>query len=159
MNEITLNIAPGPKVTSSNERPSFIDPSQINWTPWVMEGTSFKLLAVDERSGGFTMILKVEPGVQSPIHRHTGAIEGIVLDGEFGYCNDRGSVGHYICEHGGAVHAPDTPVGTTMFVVVHGPLVGFEDDGSIAAVIDGKTMYELAEEAGQASHIRADFVG
>lgn len=139
-------------------KPAFFDPKKLEWIPWVMEGTHFKLLAVDVRSGGFTGILKVDPGNDAPPHYHVGNVEGIVLEGEFGYDDDRGSVGHYICEHGGVLHRPDSPKGTVMFVITHGPLVGYNPDGSIAIVLDAKAMLEIARKHGQADHIDANFV-
>jgi len=137
--------------------PAFFDPSKLPWTPWVMDGTYFKLLAVDVRSGGFTMLLKVDPDIESPPHYHIGNVEGIVLEGEFGYGDDRGAAGAYICEHGGVVHQPDSPGGTVMFAIGHGPIVGYNPDGSIAVVVDAKYMMNLAREAGAADHIDANF--
>jgi hypothetical protein len=40
-----------------------------------------------------------------------------------------------------------------MFAVVHGPLVGYNEDGTIAAVIDGRFMYDLAVQNNMADHI------
>lgn len=138
-------------------RPSFMKTSSIEWVPWVMEGTHFKLLAIDERSGGFTMLLKVDPGKDAPPHYHVGSVEGVILEGEFGYDDDRGGVGDYICEHGGVVHQPDSPRGTVMFAVVHGPLAGYNPDGSIAAIVDAKLMLQMAQDAGQAGHLDGAF--
>lgn len=144
------------KVTKST-RPSFMKTDAIKWTPWVIEGTHFKLLAVDVRSGGFTLMLKIDPGNDAPTHFHVGSAEGIILEGGFGYDDDRGGAGDYICEHAGVAHKPDSSNGCVMFGIMHGPLVGYNADGTIAAVVDAKTMYQLAKAAGQAAHIQADF--
>jgi hypothetical protein len=86
-----------------------------------------------------------------------GAVEGVILEGGFAYEDDAGAEGAYICEFGGSVHAPVSPEGCIMFAVLHGPLIGYNEDGSIAAVVDAKMMYELAEAHGVAGHIDASF--
>jgi len=135
----------------------FLDVNKLPWLPWVIEGTHFKLLNVDMKTGGYSMILKVDPGNEAPVHGHVGAVEGLILEGEFGYDDDRGPNMHYVWEPAGAIHQPDSPDGFTMFAVMHGPLLGYNDDGSIAAVVDGKMMYQMALEGGVAEHLVVDF--
>ncbi|MEM9012553.1 MAG: 2,4'-dihydroxyacetophenone dioxygenase family protein [Pseudomonadota bacterium] len=141
---------------TNDDRPSFFEPMSLDWAPWVMEGTHFKLLNVDGKTGGFTLLLKVDPGVVAPTHGHLGMVEGIILEGEFGYDeDDRGGPGAYIMENGGVDHQPDSPGGTTMFAIAYGPLCGYNPDGTVAAIVDAKMMYALAKEAGQlAPHIK-----
>lgn len=134
-------------------RPAFFDTSRLPWTPWVMDGTHFKLLNIDKKTGGFTMLLKVDAGNEAPVHGHIGAVEAYVLEGGFGYDSDRGGVGAYVYEEAASVHMPDSPDGSIMFAVIHGPLVGYNDDGSVAAIVDGKFMYELAAQHGAAGHL------
>ncbi len=133
--------------------PAFFDPSTLPWAPWAIEGTHFKLLNVDQKTGGFTMLLKVDPDNKAPVHGHPGAVEVYVIEGEFGYDDDRGSAGAYGYEAAGSMHEPTSPGGTTMFAVAHGPIVGYEDDGSIAGIIDGQSMLALAREHGVADHL------
>ena len=40
-----------------------------------------------------------------------------------------------------------------MFAVVYGPIVGYNDDGSVAGVVDNDLMYELAAANNAAGHI------
>lgn len=156
MNEMTKMEHSDAVVANNDDRPSFFDPAKLDWAPWVMEGTHFKLLNVDAKTGGFTLILKVEPGTVAPIHGHLGMVEGIILEGGFSYSDDdAGGPGAYIMENGGVDHQPDSPSGTTMFAVAYGPLCGYNPDGTVAGIIDAKAMYGLAKEAGQlAPHIR-----
>ncbi|MEM7711202.1 MAG: hypothetical protein AAF264_10725 [Pseudomonadota bacterium] len=56
--------------------PTFTRLADVPWKPWVMEGVTYKLLSVDPRHGGFSCMLKVEPGVVAPVHQHLGGIEG-----------------------------------------------------------------------------------
>ncbi len=139
---------------SAKHRSAFLAQADLPWIPWVMEDTWFKLLSVGAPNGGFTMMLKVAPDNVAPIHGHTGAVEGIILEGGFAYDDDIGRTGDYVYEAAGINHKPRTGSdGLVMFAIAYGPLLGYNEDGSVAAVIDGKTMYELAEAAGQAGHV------
>jgi len=140
--------------SNTPHRKAFFDPSTLAWKDWVMPGTYFKLLNINELTGGFTMILKVDPDITAPVHHHIGGIEVYVIEGEFGYGeDDRGGAGTYALESGGSIHEPTSPGGVTMFAVVHGPLVGYNEDGSIAAVIDCRFMYDLAMSNNVGDHI------
>lgn len=133
---------------------AFFDVEALPWADWVMPGTWFKLLNVNPVSGGFTMLLKVEPNNAAPVHGHLGAVEGYILEGGFSYGEDHGHTGNYVYEGAGIRHTPDThAAGLVMFAVVHGPLCGYNADGSIAGVVDARVMYDLAVAAGAASHI------
>jgi len=139
--------------TNTPHRRAFFDPDTLTWEEWVLPGTYFKLLNINELTGGFTMLLKVDPDMVVPPHHHIGGIEAFVIEGEFGYGDDRGGVGSYVLEAGGSIHRPDSPGGTIMFAVIHGPLVGYHEDGSIAVVVDGRFMYDLAVQHNVAGHI------
>ncbi|PCI34429.1 MAG: hypothetical protein COB54_01180 [Alphaproteobacteria bacterium] len=135
-------------------RPAFFDANNLPWSDWVMDGTYFKLLNINELTGGFTMMLKVDPEVTAPVHHHIGGIEAFIIEGEFGYGDDdRGGVGSYVLEAGGSIHQPDSPGGVIMFAIAHGPLVGYNEDGSIGVVVDARLMYGLAQQNNAASHI------
>lgn len=41
--------------------------------------------------------------------------------------------------------------------IMHGPIVGYMPDGSIAAVVDVRMMYNMVKAGGQADHIKAHF--
>lgn len=135
-------------------RPAFFDPSTLDWSPWVMDGTAFKLLNINPQTGGFTMLLKVDADNLAPIHGHLGTVEGLIYKGGFGYGPDRGRELHYVLEEGGISHTPDTDEdGMEMFAVVYAPLVGYDDKGGIAGIIDAKMMYGMAVENGMADHL------
>jgi len=141
---------------TTHEHPVFIDPDTIPWTPWVIEGTSFKLMHLKEDTGGFTMFLKVEAGNDAPIHGHIGSSEVYIMEGEFGYDDDRGAKGHYGYEPAGASHMPTSPGGTIMFAIIHGPLFGYNPDGSIGGIVDGQAMYAMAKENNAHKHLHLE---
>jgi len=132
----------------------FFDPATLPWTPWGMPRTFFKLLHIDEASGRFTFLLKVEPDVAAVLHKHLGEAEGYILQGEFGYGEERGGTGWYAYEAGGATHLPTTRTGLLIFAVSHGPIVGYNPDGSIGGIMDVEWMYEAAKANGAAAHIK-----
>lgn len=131
----------------------FFDPDTIPWTPWAMEGTRYKLLNINEADGRFTFLLKVDPGVTAPIHKHIGEGEAWILDGSFGYGEEMGRKDWYSHEAAGSLHIPHSPEGLLMFAISHGPILGYGDDGTIAGVIDVEWMYETARANGAADHI------
>lgn len=138
--------------------PEFIRPDSIEWLPWLIEGTYFKLLSVNERTGGYTIIAKVEANNTAPPHMHVGDAEALILEGDMGYGDgERGTAGDYIREYSGVIHAPDSKTGMVIMIVLHGPIVGYMPDGSIAAVVDARMMYQMAKAGGQANHIKAHF--
>jgi hypothetical protein len=141
-------------VVTNSSRPAFFDPTPIPWTDWVMDGTWFKLMNVNPITGGFSMILKVNGNNTAPVHGHIGAFEGIILEGGFGYGDDRGRPGWYAYEGAGIVHQPDSdPDGFTMFAVLHGGIAGYHDDGSCAALVDAKLMWDMAAANNAVSHL------
>ena len=118
---------------------SVCDPQQLPWAPWAMQGASFKLLSADPDSGRFSLLIRFDRDCEAPVHRHIGAVEGMVLDGGFHYADapeQRFTSGMYLLEKDGAVHQPVSPEGALMFAVFHGPVEGLAEDGSISGHID-----------------------
>jgi 2,4'-dihydroxyacetophenone dioxygenase len=117
------------------------DPAQMKWMPWAMRGTHFKLLHADSDTGRFSLIIKIDKGAEVPMHRHVGAVEGIILEGGFHY-NDQPNVrfvaGSYLLENDGAIHQPVSPEGATMFAIFHGAVEGLDEDGKVTGRIDWK---------------------
>jgi 2,4'-dihydroxyacetophenone dioxygenase len=116
-------------------------PDDLPWVSWPMSGAHFKLLSADPASGRFTLLIKFDKGAAAPMHRHAGAVEGMVLEGGFHYDDDperRFTAGCYLLETEGAVHRPVSPEGAIMFAVFHGPVEGLDDAGEITGRIGCK---------------------
>ena len=125
--------------------PKFQKMDDLDWNPWVMEGVDYKLVSVDERTNGFSIFLRVAPGTIAPVHRHMGAIELLMLEGDLTYDGvDIGRAGDYMYEPCGDVHRPRTTNGCILFAVFSGPIAALDEDGAIAGIVDGLTMRELA---------------
>ena len=136
------------------ERKAFFDTHSIPWSPWVMPGTEFKLLHVNKENGGWSMMLKVEPGRVADLHHHIGSIEGYIVSGGFGYgSDDCGGPGSYVFEEAEAIHEPHTEDGFEMFAIFNGPLAGYHPDGTLSGVADATTMVELARDNNALAHI------
>lgn len=134
--------------------PKFQKIDTIPWRPYAMEGVEYKLLSVNSRTGGFTCMLKVLPGVEAPIHQHIGAIEVMVMEGDVYYeDSDIGVTGNYMFEPAGDIHQPRSKNGCVLFCVFDGPIAGLAPDGSIAGIIDYKAMLEMAERDGVADGV------
>lgn len=134
--------------------PKFQKIENIPWRPYAMEGVEYKLLSVNSRTGGFTCMLKVLPGVEAPIHQHIGAIEVMVMEGDVYYEEaDIGVAGNYMFEPAGDIHQPRSKNGCVLFCVFDGPIAGLAPDGSIAGIIDYKMMLEMAERDGVADGV------
>lgn len=131
-----LNQPPGSAVTLVT-----CDAREMKWVPWAMRDTHFKLMHADPKSGRFTLLIKIDPGVKAPVHRHVGAVEGYILEGGFHYHDEphvRFTAGCYLLENDGAVHQPVSPDGALMFAVFHGPVEGLDKDGMVAGRLDWK---------------------
>jgi len=110
-----------------------------------MPGAYFKLLSADPDSGCFTLLIRLEQGCAAPVHRHVGAVEGLVLEGGFHYADnpaERYTAGMYLLEKGGAVHQPVSPEGALMFAVFHGPVEGLDSEGQVTGRVGCKWHVE-----------------
>ena len=56
----------------------------IEWSPLDFSGVSMKPLWADPRTGGQTVMTRMEPGAEIPAHSHTAADETVfVVEGDF----------------------------------------------------------------------------
>lgn len=159
---MNISISTGQQGDSAAQRlithpyPKFEKLDNLPWKPWVMDGVEYKLLSINGRTGGFTCLLQVAPNTKAPVHHHLGAIELIVLEGDIYY--DRSNIGYtgdYMYEPAGDIHQPKTDSGCILFCVFEGPIAGIADDGSVAGIVDGKSMLDLATSHGVAGGVHA----
>jgi quercetin dioxygenase-like cupin family protein len=149
------------EVAGRNESKNFPDgsslvrPEQLPWTPWVMEGTEFKLLYINRAHCMFTALIRMPSGLETPDHHHYGEAHAYVLEGDFSYEYGTMYQWDYIVEAGGIAHRPTIgPNGATFFVVFYGGLTGVGADGlPEGEIIDCDAMYRLAAANGAADHL------
>lgn len=71
-----------------------------------------------------------------------------------GYGEDRGRAGWYLNEPGGCRHAPTSDDdGLVMYATLWGPIVAYNDDGSVGGIVDAKLMFEMAQAGGARDHL------
>ncbi len=146
----------GAAVEQGGRSSRMLDVGQLEWAPFAMPGTTFKLLNLDNSSGRATFLLRIPAGLKVDPHKHLGSVEAYVIQGSFSY-SEEGSVhaGGYVWEPGGAVHQPiaEGDEDLVMFVVAHGPIQAVDPDGALGGVLDNDLFFELARAANQHAHL------
>lgn len=88
----------------------------LAWQPHRIEGVSLAILYLDLARREATALVRAEPGVQYPLHRHTTDEEIYLLEGDLVVDGATYKVGDYIRSKSTSAHAPST-VGGCMFLV------------------------------------------
>jgi 2,4'-dihydroxyacetophenone dioxygenase len=113
--------------------------SHLPWARWAMKGSHFKLLSADLSTDRFTLLIRVEPNVEAPLHRHVGTVEAFILEGGFYYREAPEALytkGSYLFEPAGSVHQPVSTEGALMLGFFHGPIEGLDANGDITGRVD-----------------------
>ncbi|MTD56071.1 cupin domain-containing protein [Amycolatopsis pithecellobii] len=114
------------------------------------DGVWHKVLSVDERTGGFSMMTRMAPGAVFPSHRHQGAIHYYVVYGEVEVQGQPARTGDFGFEQAGAIHdSTITPIETVCFNHYFGALELLDEKGEVVSVIDWKWAKDQAEKAGR----------
>jgi len=148
-------VAPVLSVASS-QASRVVNCDDIPWTPFPMPGTSYKLLNINETTGGATFLLYVSEGAQAPLHRHLGGAEAYNIFGRWAYEGEDNDVigpNCYIYEPAGITHLPQQEAEAMMFGIFHGPVVGYDENGAVAGVIDADLLYDLAAANNAVGHL------
>lgn len=116
--------------------------------PWVPSGPGSAFRPLRFWAGGWSELMRLEPGVHVPLHRHTGSVDAYVLEG----CRllSNGEVlgpGDYQHEPAGTV---DTwaATGTTPCVVhlyIEGAIEYLDLTGAVTAVVSSATQASAYE--------------
>jgi quercetin dioxygenase-like cupin family protein len=119
----------------------------IDAYPWVevLEGMAIKVLRVAP-DGGFTMMLRAQPGFELFTHRHLGEVHAHTIAGRWRYLeyDEVFEAGSYVYEEADSVHTlkvPDDVDGPTivLFVVSQGQEI-LDADGELMSVETGETI-------------------
>ena len=115
--------------------------------PWaeVIEGMEIKVLRVDP-GGGFSMMIRCQPGFQLFKHRHLGEVHGLTLTGCWQYLeyDELFRAGSYVHEEAESVHTLKIPddarePAVIHFVVEKGQEI-LADDGEIISTETGESI-------------------
>jgi quercetin dioxygenase-like cupin family protein len=121
------------------------DAARVPWIP-LGDGEAFKPLAFLPNQRGRILLLRLDPGILVPRHRHTGEVHGFNLEGQRKLLDNDQLVGpgDYVYEPAGNVDSwmavGDTVL--TVFIVVRGA-VEYLDDAD--KVIQRDTTATMAE--------------
>lgn len=123
-------------------------------------GIDFQPLFLDPEIGIWALIGTFAPGVELPIHLHTGPVHGYTLKGEWiykEYADQPQTAGSYLYEPASSVHTfavPDTATEPTVVLfIISGANVSFTEDGQFHSVLDAVTVMKLTEQLAQAQGI------
>ena len=84
----------------------------------VLDGVFTKKLFADEARGTITTLYKLKPGARLPDHRHIGAEECLVLEGDFHVNGETFGPGDYRCALPGSVDETLYTVEGALFVII-----------------------------------------
>ena len=123
----------------------------------VVPGVSIQPLRFDPERGEIVVLAAIAPGVELPIHYHTGSAEVYTLSGRWDYReypDQPQTAGSYLYEPAGSVHTFFTPADNTEDTVVlwwmQGAQVSFNEDGTFHSLTDAVTIQYLVDQAAAA---------
>jgi anti-sigma factor ChrR (cupin superfamily) len=101
-----------------------LETAAIKWTPLDFPGVSMKTLHQDRRTGGMTVMTRMQPGAAIPAHSHTRADETVyILQGDFVEDGVAYGPGSFFAGAAGTVHGPHrTEGGCVLLTTFSGPL-------------------------------------
>ncbi|MEO8805262.1 MAG: cupin domain-containing protein [Burkholderiaceae bacterium] len=130
--------------------------SDTPWVPSDTPGKSARLLRFLPNDEGFVELLRMEPGVAMPLHRHSGEIHAYNVSGSRQLCT--GEVigpGDYVYEPAGNVDwwrvVGDEPL--VALVVVRGTVEFLAADGSVRSTANALTQRKELERYCQAHEL------
>lgn len=123
------------------------------WVPYA-PGVWLQPCCFNLTSGGFSALLKAQPGAKLGVHYHVGTVRGYTIRGHWRYLEHDwiAKPGTFIYEPAGEAHTlvvtEDSPETAEIFFVVEGGLVYLDKpvDGSMAAYEDGFSFLALCRK-------------
>lgn len=113
----SVNLKPIVTSPTENNTPSLIVRSNdVKWKSYGVPGISFGKLYIDKKKREITCLMRLEPGVTFPLHRHAGSEEVLVLEGELIVEGEICHPGDYIRSVPGSTHSSLTQVGCLLLM-------------------------------------------
>ncbi len=119
----------------------------------VLPGLRIWPLYLNSEAGIWVLKVEFAPGVELPMHFHTGTVHFYQLSGEWFYKEHPEDVlkaGSYLYEPGGSVHTFHVPADAVEpavgFMVVEGANVNFTADGEFVSVMDAGWIEHVVVE-------------
>jgi anti-sigma factor ChrR (cupin superfamily) len=113
----SANIKPIVTSPTENNTPSLIVRSHdVKWKSYGVPGVSFGKLYIDKKKREITCLMRLEPGVTFPMHRHAASEEVLVLEGDLIVEGEICHQGDYIRSVPGSTHSPLTQGGCLLLM-------------------------------------------
>ncbi|KAA1397800.1 2,4'-dihydroxyacetophenone dioxygenase family protein [Aeromicrobium ginsengisoli] len=120
------------------------------------EGAHFKPLLLDPEIGIWSVLATFAPGIDLPIHLHTGSVHAYTLSGNWIYAeypDQPQTAGSYLYEPASSVHTLAVPASNTedsvILFIISGANVSFTDDGQFHSVLDAVTVQHLVTQCAE----------
>jgi hypothetical protein len=131
------------------------------------EGVHFKPLRLDLELGEWVLLATFSPGIELPLHYHTGAVDAWTISGSWHYLeypDQRQTAGSYLYEPGASVHTLKVPDDNTEDTVVLyricGANINFNPDGTFHSILDAALIAHLTSTLGEAQgHGEVRYIG
>ncbi len=89
----------------------------MEWADAGLPGVRIKVLAQDKTRGYHTSLVKLDPGVRYPSHRHAAIEEVFILEGDLQFPAGTLLAGDYCRAESGTIHSPShTQYGCTLLI-------------------------------------------
>ncbi len=86
---------------------TIVDTTKLPWTALDFPGISMRVVHEDKKSGGMTVMTRLEPGASIPAHTHTRADETVfVISGDFIEEEVEYGPGNFFAAPAGVPHGP-----------------------------------------------------
>ena len=113
----SVNLKPIVTSPTENNTPSLIVRSNdVQWKSYGVPGVSFGKLYIDKKKREITCLMRLEPGVKFPMHRHAASEEVLVLEGDLIVEGEICHQGDYIRSVPGSTHSPVTRGGCLLLM-------------------------------------------
>ncbi|MEG4118907.1 cupin domain-containing protein [Microcoleus sp. N9_B4] len=113
----SVNIKPIVTSPTEDNAPSLIVRSNdVKWKYYGVPGVSFGKLYIDKQKREITCLMRLEPGVTFPMHRHAASEEVLVLEGDLIVEGEICHQGDYIRSVPGSTHSPLTQGGCLLLM-------------------------------------------
>ncbi|MEP6540617.1 cupin domain-containing protein [Microcoleus vaginatus GB1-A2] len=115
--EESVNINPIVTSPTENNTPSLIVRSHnVKWKSYGVPGVSFGKLYIDKKKREITCLMRLEPGVTFPLHRHAASEEVFVLEGDLIVEGEICHQGDYIRSLPNSIHSSLTQGGCLLLM-------------------------------------------
>ena len=114
-------IATTSPIQAKDVRARYVDVQSMPWQETSFPGIEMKILYSDPTTGMSTILFKMAPGAQVPLHEHTAVEQTYMLSGSL--VDDEGAAteGNFVWRPGGNTHVARAPDGAVFLAVFMRP--------------------------------------